>query len=112
MALSSKTNVHGPASYMMNTGFLLPGFPCLGAWLSYGLGSLIDNLPTFVVLPDPRGLPYNAKGNFSAGFLPRRTRGRSSTRAHPSRSPTCSRPSPRGSSRPTAGARGWSRWPG
>ena len=70
MALASKTNVHGPASYMMNTGFLLPGFPCLGSWLSYGLGSLSDNLPTFVVLPDPRGLPYNAKGNFSPGFLP------------------------------------------
>src|ERR1700759_3624925 len=37
LALSSKTNVHGPASYMMNCGFLMPGFPCLGAWLSYGL---------------------------------------------------------------------------
>jgi hypothetical protein len=69
MALSSKTNVHGPASYMMNTGFLLPGFPCLGAWVSYGLGSLSNNLPTFIVLPDPKGLPYNAKGNFSSGFL-------------------------------------------
>ena len=42
----------------------------MGAWISYGLGSLVDNLPTFVVLPDGRGLPYNAKGNFSAGFLP------------------------------------------
>ncbi|HWG46680.1 MAG TPA: DUF1501 domain-containing protein [Gemmataceae bacterium] len=70
MAMGSKTNVHGPASYMMNTGFVLPGFPCLGAWLSYGLGSLNDNLPTFVVLPDPRGLPYNNRGNFSSGFLP------------------------------------------
>ncbi|MBM3979371.1 MAG: DUF1501 domain-containing protein [Planctomycetes bacterium] len=70
MALASKTNVHGPASFMMNTGFLLPGFPCLGAWLSYGLGRLTDNLPTFVVLPDARGLPYNQKGNFGAGFLP------------------------------------------
>lgn len=68
--MSSKTNVHGPASYMMNTGFSLPGFPCLGAWMSYGLGRLTDNLPTFVVLPDPRGLPYNNRGNFSAGFLP------------------------------------------
>jgi hypothetical protein len=55
---------------MMNTGFVLPGFPCLGAWLSYGLGRLKDNLPTFVVLPDARGLPYNNLGNFSAGFLP------------------------------------------
>lgn len=70
MAVKSKTNVHGPASYLMNTGFVLPGFPCMGAWLSYGLGRLTDNLPTFVVLPDPRGLPYNAQGNFSSGFLP------------------------------------------
>jgi len=70
MAMTSRTNVHGPASYLMNTGFLTPGFPCLGAWASYGLGALGDNLPTFVVLPDPKGLPYNAKGNFSAGFLP------------------------------------------
>jgi hypothetical protein len=70
MAMASKTNVHGPASYMQNTGFVLPGFPCMGAWISYGLGSLSDNLPTFVVLPDPKGLPYNNAGNFSAGFLP------------------------------------------
>jgi hypothetical protein len=70
MAVQSKSNVHGPASYMMNTGFILPGFPCMGAWLSYGLGRLTDNLPTFVVLPDARGLPYNQKGNFSSGFLP------------------------------------------
>jgi hypothetical protein len=58
MAMASKTNVHGPGTYMMNTGFLLPGFPCLGAWISYGLGRLADNLPTFVVLPDAKGLPY------------------------------------------------------
>src|SRR5580692_7637159 len=69
MAVASKSNVHGPSSYMMNTGFILPGFPCMGAWLSYGLGRLTDNLPTFVVLPDARGLPYNQKGNFSNGFL-------------------------------------------
>ena len=70
MAMASKTNVHGPASYMQNTGFLMPGFPCMGAWLSYGLGNLSEDLPSFVVLPDPRGLPYNATGNFSQGFLP------------------------------------------
>jgi hypothetical protein len=70
MAMASKTNVHGPASYMQNTGFVLPGFPCMGAWISYGLGSLSDNLPAFVVLPDPGGLPYNQTGNFSSGFLP------------------------------------------
>lgn len=70
MAMSSKTNVHGPGTYMMNSGFLLPGFPCLGAWTSYALGNLSDNLPSFVVLPDSKGLPYNQRGPFSAGFLP------------------------------------------
>ena len=70
MSMTSKTNVHGPASYMQNTGFVLPGFPCMGGWLSYGLGRLTDELPTFVVIPDARGLPYNNQGNFSAGFLP------------------------------------------
>ncbi len=70
MAMQSKTNVHGPASYLQTTGFLLPGFPAAGAWVSYALGRLTDNLPTFVVLPDPRGLPYNGTGNFTAGFLP------------------------------------------
>ncbi|MCA9232371.1 MAG: DUF1501 domain-containing protein [Planctomycetales bacterium] len=70
MAMASKSNVHGPASYMQNTGFITPGYPCLGSWLSYGLGRLSDNLPSFVVLPDPLGLPYNGLGNFSQGFLP------------------------------------------
>lgn len=75
MAMSAATNVHGPATYLMNTGFMIPGFPCFGAWVSYALGELTHNLPTFVALPDPRGLPYNQKGNFSAGFLPSRHQG-------------------------------------
>src|SRR5688500_5471775 len=70
MGMASKTNVHGPASYMMNSGFVSPGFPCMGAWISYALGGLSDTLPAFVVLPDARGLPYNQKSNFSSGFLP------------------------------------------
>ena len=70
MAMTSKTNVHGPGVYLQNSGFLLPGFPCMGAWISYALGSLNENLPAFVVLPDSRGLPYNSKGSFSSGFLP------------------------------------------
>ena len=57
MAMASKTNVHGPASYLQNTGFLAPGFPSVGSWISYGLGRLTENLPAFVVLPDHRGLP-------------------------------------------------------
>ncbi|HEX7448050.1 MAG TPA: DUF1501 domain-containing protein [Pirellulales bacterium] len=70
LSMVSKTNVHGPGSYLMNTGFVLPGFPAMGAWMSYGLGSLTDDLPAFVVMPDPRGLPYNNQGNFTSGFLP------------------------------------------
>jgi len=70
MAMTSKTNVHGPASYLLNTGFLLPGFPSFGAWVSYALGRVSEDLPTFVVLPAARGLPYNQKGNFASGFLP------------------------------------------
>src|SRR5262245_60607227 len=66
----SKSNVHGPATFMQATGFVLPGFPSIGAWVSYGLGSLSDDLPTFVVLPDPRGFPPNGPKNWSAGFLP------------------------------------------
>lgn len=75
MSMVSKTNVHGPASYLMNTGFIQPGFPSMGSWLSYGLGKLNENLPTFVVLPDNRGLPYNNLGNFSSGFLPAKHQG-------------------------------------
>ena len=69
-AMVSKSNVHGPATFMQNSGFVLPGFPSMGAWISYGLGGLTDNLPTFVVLPDSRGFAPNGPANWSAGFLP------------------------------------------
>jgi Protein of unknown function (DUF1501) len=69
-AMVAKSNVHGPATFMQNTGFVLPGFPAMGAWVSYGLGSLSSNLPTFVVLPDSRGFAPNGPANWSAGFLP------------------------------------------
>src|ERR1041385_5864 len=69
-SMVSKSNVHGPATFMQNTGFVLPGFPSMGSWISYGLGSLNNNLPTFVVLPDSRGFPPNGPRNWSAGFLP------------------------------------------
>ncbi|KAB2668281.1 MAG: DUF1501 domain-containing protein [Verrucomicrobia bacterium] len=70
MAMQSASNVHGPASYLQTSGFLLPGFPCAGAWVSHALGSLADNVPAFVVLPDVRGLPYNGRSAFTSGFLP------------------------------------------
>lgn len=69
-AMQSKSNVHGPATFMQNTGFVLPGFPSMGAWVCYGLGSANKNLPAFVVLPDTRGFAPNGPANWSAGFLP------------------------------------------
>ena len=74
-AMVSKSNVHGPATFMQSTGFILPGFPSMGAWVGYGLGSLNDNLPSFVVLPDNRGVPPNGPANWGAGFLPASTQG-------------------------------------
>ena len=69
-SMVAKSNVHGPATFMQNTGFVLPGFPSMGAWVSYGLGRLTDNLPVFVVLPDVRGLAPNGAANWSSAFLP------------------------------------------
>lgn len=69
-AMIAKSNVHGPATFMQTTGFVLPGFPSIGSWVSYGLGSETDELPTFVVLPDSRGFAPGGPKNWSAGFLP------------------------------------------
>src|SRR5438093_2413923 len=69
-SMTTKSNVHGPATFMQATGFVLPGFPGVGAWVSYGLGSRTDNLPTFVVIPDSRGFAPNGPANWGAGFLP------------------------------------------
>jgi len=69
-SMVSKSNVHGPATLMQATGFVLPGFPSVGSWVRYALGSLNDNLPTFVVLPDSRGFAPSGPMNWSAGFLP------------------------------------------
>lgn len=69
-SMFANSNNHTPATFQMNTGFTMNGFPCMGAWLSYGLGSANENLPTFVVLPDPRGLPAGGSINWTAGFLP------------------------------------------
>ncbi|RLS71324.1 MAG: DUF1501 domain-containing protein [Planctomycetota bacterium] len=70
-----KTGVHSQATFLQATGFQNPGFPGMGAWISYGLGSMNDNLPTFVVLPDHRGYPSNGPKNWSSAFLPASTQG-------------------------------------
>ncbi|XZE55252.1 DUF1501 domain-containing protein [Planctomycetaceae bacterium SH139] len=69
-SMQSKSALHGPACFMMNTGFTLPGFPSMGSWVTYGLGNETEELPAFVVLPDPAGLPPGGVINWGAGFLP------------------------------------------
>ncbi len=71
----SGTGNHTPATYEANSGFRTLGFPASGTWVSYGLGCEVDNLPTFVVLPDSRALPTGGANNWSSGFLPARHQG-------------------------------------
>ncbi len=68
----SKSNNHSPALFMANTGFTQMGYPCVGSWATYGLGSESRDLPAFVVMSDPkgRGLPKGHSLNWGAGFLP------------------------------------------
>src|SRR5256885_2097327 len=65
-----KTGVHSQATYLQATGFQLPGFPGMGCWVSYGLGTENENLPAFVVLPDHRGFASNGPKNWDSAFLP------------------------------------------
>jgi hypothetical protein len=65
------TNItHEPAVYLIQSGKMGPGRPTLGAWVVYGLGSESQNLPAYVVLDDPLGLPVNGIENWQSGFLP------------------------------------------
>ncbi len=66
------SNNHSPALFKVNTGFARMGSPCVGAWVTYGLGSVSRNLPSFVVMYDTlgRGIPKGHAQNWGAGFLP------------------------------------------
>ncbi|MFO0958436.1 MAG: DUF1501 domain-containing protein [Isosphaeraceae bacterium] len=68
----TETNNHSPALFQINTGFSRMGFPCVGSWVTYGLGTENRNLPGFVVMYDTlgRGLPKGHSLNWGAGFLP------------------------------------------
>jgi hypothetical protein len=68
----TESNNHSPALFMMNCGLPRMGYPCVGSWVTYGLGSNSDSLPAFVVMSDPkgRGLPKGHAANWGAGFLP------------------------------------------
>ncbi len=69
-SLTSRTNTHGPGEVFLSTGSTREGFPSIGAWVSYGLGSENADLPAYVAIPDPRGVPQQGPANWSSGFLP------------------------------------------
>lgn len=69
-SMTAKSNTHGPAENQMSTGFTLDGFPSAGAWVSYALGSECRDLPAFVAIPDPRGVPQVGPNNWGSAFLP------------------------------------------
>ena len=69
-SLTSETNTHGPAENFLSTGFVADGFPSIGSWVGYALGSENQNLPAFVAIPDPRGVPQASVNNWGSGFLP------------------------------------------
>ena len=69
-SMTAKSNTHGPAENQMSTGFTLDGFPSVGAWVTYALGSENADLPAFVAIPDPRGVPQTGSNNWNSAFLP------------------------------------------
>jgi hypothetical protein len=69
-SMTAKSNTHGPAETQMSTGFTLDGFPSIGAWTTYALGSECRDLPAFVAIPDPRGVPQIGPRQWQSAFLP------------------------------------------
>ncbi len=69
-SMTAESPIHGSAMFMMNSGRLLSGSPCLGSWVNYGLGTENSDLPGFVVMLDPRGGPISGPKNWSSGFMP------------------------------------------
>src|SRR6516164_7271493 len=64
------STVHAPAMYELHSGRTLMGYPSLGSWVTYGLGSVSDNLPAYCVLIQPEGTPEGGAPCWGAGFLP------------------------------------------
>src|SRR5438132_5581259 len=69
-SMYAESPIHGSAMLMMNSGRLLSGHPCLGSWVTYGLGSENENLPGFVVMLDKTGGPISGPKNWSSGYMP------------------------------------------
>lgn len=84
-SLTSKSNTHGPAENFLSTGFTLDGFPSMGSWVTYALGSENQNLPAYVAIPDPRGVPQAGSNNWAPGFLPAAFQGTTMSASSPIR---------------------------
>jgi len=84
-SIQGKTNTHGPGENYMSTGFTLDGFPSMGAWSTWALGTENENLPAYVAIPDPRGVPQNSVANWGPGFLPAAFQGTDFNAAQPIR---------------------------
>lgn len=84
-SLTSTSNTHGPAENFLSTGSVLDGFPSLGAWVTYALGSENRNLPAYIAIPDPRGVPQNGSNNWGPGFLPAAFQGTTISASQPVR---------------------------
>jgi hypothetical protein len=69
-SMTAESPIHGSALFMMNSGRLLSGSPSLGSWVNYGLGSVNENLPGFVVMLDQSGGPINGAKNWTSGYMP------------------------------------------
>lgn len=69
-SMQGTTNTHGPGENFMSTGYALDGFPSMGAWVTYALGSENQSLPAYVAIPDPRGKPQSSANSWAPGFLP------------------------------------------
>jgi hypothetical protein len=69
-SMTADSPIHGSAMLQMNTGKILSGSPCLGSWVNYGLGSVNEDLPGFVVMLDPTGGPISGAKNWSSGYMP------------------------------------------
>ena len=84
-SLTGKTNTHGPGENFMSTGFTLEGFPSVGAWVTWALGTENQELPSYVAIPDPRGTPQSSVNNWGSGFLPAAYQGTDFNAAQPLR---------------------------
>ena len=69
-SMKAESPIHGSAMLMMNAGNLLSGHPSLGSWVNYGLGSVNENLPGYVVMLDKTGGPISGAKNWSSGYMP------------------------------------------